>query len=433
MGKKKLKESDFQEKFFKLGTLFKPSTPINRVDLFAGRMSQRADVVDAINQSGQHIALYGEPGVGKTSLANMLFPALTSTGSPVITPLINCVHQDEYTSIWKRLFEQIQIETSKLNVEIPEDLQPILADYTQPYADSISPDVVCRVLSLLGTEMIVVAIIDEFNTLASADARHMMSDTIKYLSDRNVPATVVVIGVADDVQSLVANHQSIERCLVQVRMPRMFHSETESLIKNILKLMDMEIDADALNDICRLSKGLPHFAHLLGLHSGRESLSQLSLCVKRQNVLDAVSRALARTQASIQSTYRQAIASNRKNAKYREVLLACAFTQTDEFGYFTAKDVCRPLTHILRKSATVEGFSRHLHAFADTNRGAVLKKEVIGKGNPTYRFSNPLLQPYVMLKGLADKLISKHDLTNDALLGKDLNRTTTAQFRLFER
>ena len=69
----------FQEKAFMLGTVFKPTSPINREDLFAGRQSQRQDVLDAINQQGQHAVLYGERGVGKTSLANMLVPRLRPT------------------------------------------------------------------------------------------------------------------------------------------------------------------------------------------------------------------------------------------------------------------------------------------------------------------------------------------------------------------
>ena len=63
-----------------LGQHFKPATPIDNVSLFCGRVRQRQTVVDAINQSGQHVVLYGERGVGKTSLAKMLFPSLDGRG-----------------------------------------------------------------------------------------------------------------------------------------------------------------------------------------------------------------------------------------------------------------------------------------------------------------------------------------------------------------
>ena len=39
--------------------------------------------------------------------------------------------------------------------------------------------------------------------------------------DAKVPATVVLIGVADSVGELIREHGSVERALVQIQMPRM--------------------------------------------------------------------------------------------------------------------------------------------------------------------------------------------------------------------
>src|SRR4051794_39076452 len=99
--------SEFEKKAFRLGQVFKPTSPIHRENLFAGRQAQIRDVIDAINQQGQHAVLYGERGVGKTSLANMIFPKLRSPESEVVAPLVNCVSNDTFGSIWKRVFEEI--------------------------------------------------------------------------------------------------------------------------------------------------------------------------------------------------------------------------------------------------------------------------------------------------------------------------------------
>ena len=56
----------------KIGQLFTPATPINKRDLFAGRLEQAGKVVDVICQRGQHAIVYGERGVGKTSMSNVL-------------------------------------------------------------------------------------------------------------------------------------------------------------------------------------------------------------------------------------------------------------------------------------------------------------------------------------------------------------------------
>ena len=62
------------------GTVFSPAAPIRARDVFAGRTDQVRRTVDAINQSGQHALIYGERGVGKTSLANVIAGFLESVG-----------------------------------------------------------------------------------------------------------------------------------------------------------------------------------------------------------------------------------------------------------------------------------------------------------------------------------------------------------------
>lgn len=52
--------------------LFKPKTPIDDDKLFAGRLTQISDVLDAVYEDGGHAVIFGERGVGKTSLARII-------------------------------------------------------------------------------------------------------------------------------------------------------------------------------------------------------------------------------------------------------------------------------------------------------------------------------------------------------------------------
>lgn len=54
------------------GEVFTPRTPISDRELFAGRWTEINQLVDAVNETGLHVVLYGERGVGKTSLANVI-------------------------------------------------------------------------------------------------------------------------------------------------------------------------------------------------------------------------------------------------------------------------------------------------------------------------------------------------------------------------
>ena len=59
MSRQKLTQGDFDHTAFLLSTVFKPTSPIDQGHLFAGHQSQIRDVVDTINQQGQHAVLYG--------------------------------------------------------------------------------------------------------------------------------------------------------------------------------------------------------------------------------------------------------------------------------------------------------------------------------------------------------------------------------------
>ena len=416
---------EFQEKAFMLGTVFKPTAPINREDLFAGRKSQIRDVVDAINQQGQHAVLYGERGVGKTSLANMLVPKLRAPDADVIAPLVNCMTADTYSNVWKRVFEEIafKAETESNGGVLEKPEKRLLKEYLGSYSDNISPDIVRRLLHGLGQKDIVVVILDEFDKLSDPDARAMMSDTLKFFSDRVVPATIVLVGVADDVETLIANHRSLERCLRQIRMPRMSDKELETIVTQGLTKTGMTIQEKALDEIWRLSRGLPHYAHLLGLVAGRAALDKRLLCVGEEHVQSAVREAIDKAQASIQSDYSDAITSSRKEARYKEVLLACALTETSDLGWFYPGDVRGPLERILKREYKIEAFARHLHAFCESARGPVLVKDN-KSARPRFRFENPLMEPYVLIRGLAENLITASDL-------ESLKRRTPPKGHLF--
>jgi Cdc6-like AAA superfamily ATPase len=406
-----LSHGDFQEKAFMLGTVFNPTAPINRQELFAGRQAQTRDVVDAINQRGQHAVLYGERGVGKTSLSNMIFPRLLSTNAAtVIAPQINCMSGDSYGEIWRRVFEEILFNSNGTRkYELDKSAKRVLKEYTGSYADQISPDIVRRVLYSLGQDAIVVVILDEFDSVEGEGTRATISDTLKFLSDRAVPATVVLVGVSDDVESLIANHRSLERCLRQIPMPRMSHKELEVIVEQGLNQVAMTIEKPALRDISKLSRGLPHYVHLLGLHSGRAALDKKKLTVSDEQVQLAIGEAIGKAQSSIQSDYSKAISSSRRDARYKEVLLACALAETDDLGWFYPRHVREPLAKILNRPCKIEAFARHLHAFCEDDHGSVLvsdKRSV----RPRFRFDNPLLQPYILIRGLSQQLITKKHL-----------------------
>src|SRR6266540_7408359 len=86
-----------------IGKVFNPAAPVEEKALFAGRIEQVNNVVDAISQRGQHAIIYGERGVGKTSLANVLQQMLTSAGQHVFALRFNGEEKATFTTIWRKM------------------------------------------------------------------------------------------------------------------------------------------------------------------------------------------------------------------------------------------------------------------------------------------------------------------------------------------
>jgi Cdc6-like AAA superfamily ATPase len=414
-------EPDFPTIAIQLGAMFKPSGPVSRKDLFFGRQSQIRQVCDAINQEGMHAILYGEAGVGKTSLANVLREFITSA-RPIICPHVNCDSSHDYASLWRAVFSEIRFITQKPPMSFQGETTITATPLAEKVTAEITPLTVRSVLTELSQSALVYVILDELDKLDHGLPRKLMADTIKLFSDRSVPATLVLVGVADDVNGLIGDHRSIERCLKQIHLPRMGRDDIEQIPRNGYASVGMDIDADALNAISGLSKGLPHFAHLLSLHAGRAAIDSKRLIVQHADIGPAVDAAVEQVDESIMHAYQRAIHSTKKEAKYKQVLLACAMAETDEFGNFSPINVVDPFQKIMNKTGvTTDKFSKHLKAFCDNDRGPVLK--MYGhEYNWTYRFVNPLLQPYSIMCGLREDLISESELK--------LNFDSTGQGRL---
>ena len=373
----------WQDLDIKLGQAFKPANPIRDKRLFEGRDALIRRVIDAVNQIGQHVAIYGERGVGKTSLANVLADFLRPfTSEEIVSVKVNGFRDSTFESIWQRIFEQLHL----------------------PKPDEESDFTPQNVLDALPANRKTILIVDEYDRVESVDTSAAFADTIKTLSDFEVDTTIIIVGVADDIDDLIAEHESIDRNLKQVHIPRMSADELKKVVEGGIARAEMTIEPHAVTQIATLSLGLPHYAHALGLASGRAAIDSKRTNVEAKDVEKGCAMLLRDSQQTILTQFDAATASPRKKNFYFQVLLACALATTDHLGRFRAKDIRDPYSAIMGRHYEIPAFSRHLHDLCTEKRGAVLQK--YGEThNFRYRFSDPMMQPFVVLRGLEEKLV----------------------------
>lgn len=90
-------------------SVFTPGSSVNEKDLFAGSIEQLQKVSDTLSQRGYHAILFGERGVGKTSLANVISGVAGIGGQRVIIAKVTCDASDSFTSLWRKAFEEITL------------------------------------------------------------------------------------------------------------------------------------------------------------------------------------------------------------------------------------------------------------------------------------------------------------------------------------
>jgi Cdc6-like AAA superfamily ATPase len=364
---------------------FTPAAPINDTRLFADRPRESMACVNALFQQGLHVALYGERGVGKTSLANMIPKILTvgDLASSLHAVRVDCNTQDSFNSIWRKVFRALNRPT----------------DFLEDQYKSVDPEEIRFALEDLAKRTLVV--IDEFDRVEDDDSLSLLADTVKTLADHTVQATLMFVGVASSVDHLLGEHESISRNIRQVPMPRMSPLELKDLLDQGFKIAGLEVEPKAKRRIIYAAEGLPHFAHLLGLHAG-----QAAVIDDRETVtVDDVDLAERETTAthSMVNEYRQATRSPQPDHLFEQVLLACAYATRDALGFFRAGDVRAPLSAIMGQDMGIQRFQRHLNEFAGARQ--TLHKE----GEPrryVYRFRDPLFQPFVKITGRAKGIIS---------------------------
>lgn len=399
----------FVQKSFRAGLVFTPGSPVKEIDLFSGRSGQISRVVDAISQRGYHAIVFGERGVGKTSLANVLSSSIRAEGATVLLPRVNCTATDNFSTIWRKVFHEIVVTEKREMAGFYGAHEEVVKRAVDDLPKRVAPDDVRRTLATLSEGIILAPIFDEFDRLEDADCKALMADTIKMLSDFAVDTTVILIGVADSIDELISAHQSVERGLIQVPMPRMSPEEVRDIMRRGLIKLGMSVDVGALNEIVQFSQGLPYVTHLLSLASCKAALGDEMLEINIEHVDKGIFDALDQWQHTSKSTYYNATKSPQPGHMYREVLLACALTPTDDFGYFAAADVRKPLKAITGKNYDVPNFARHLKQLSSHGRGSMLSLS----GSPRrqrYRFVGPLMRPYIILRSFADGLMSRKEM-----------------------
>lgn len=373
---------------------FSPTTPIKKEEFFRGRILQLHKVCEAINAEGQHAILFGERGVGKTSLANIMAESLT-----VVYPTkVTCSRSDDFKSIWKQALQQVQFSTTTAGLGFkPADKQNVVNLSTSLNLDSST--FTFDLIRLLGNfpHLRFLFIFDEFDNITDKEVRKLFADLIKSFSDNNTNTTIVLVGIANDVDKLIGNHQSLERCLKQIRMPRMSNQESQEIIDQGLEKVEITIKDILRSKIIEFASGFPHYVHLLCKYACEEVIKEDRNEITETDLNLAIDKGIDNTNEQLKSAYRKAIIGLSTTNKWKDVIFSCAESNIDDFNCFSISDILLAYKNRTGKEVKGGSISYNLNQLCQKERGDILERLDTGL-NTRYRFVNPMMMAYIKLR-----------------------------------
>jgi len=382
-----------EEKLKILSSVFSPTAPVEDESFFYGRLDQLRKLHNAINERGQHAVLYGDRGVGKTSLANIA----TKVYTDVIVSKITCNRTEDFKSLWSKAFRKITFTQSQagLGFKAKDSTTTVQLDLFLPNEESIDSTHIESILEKLDNKLLF--IFDEFDSIQNEETKVRMADTIKALSD-NVPnVTILIVGIADSVIELIGNHPSIERCLLQINMPRMSAVEVGEIVDNGMTRLELILDKKVRNKVVEYSAGFPSYAHLLCKYTSLNAIQQDKTTIEYPHFSHAVSTSIENANQSLRDAYQKATISSKGETQFVVVIYACARAKSDEYNCFSSNEIVNEFNIQTGKKFKPQQLNYHINELCKPERGEILEKV----GTPykiKYKFKNPMMKALVRLK-----------------------------------
>jgi len=274
---------------FRLRDAFTPSRPINRPQMFAGRAQVLRALIRAIEEQHLHVVLYGERGIGKTSLLNIL--SQLAQNAKYIVRYVSCSEDADFNATFRAILRDLPLMYHKdyaptsAEAERGATLEELVGE--GPLSVAKTGDLLAR---LANTRVVI--ILDEYDRAANPVFRSAIAELIKTLSDRSVRVQLVIAGVASSLSELIDRIPSIRRNILGLQVPNMDDQEIAQLVRNGQSVSGLHFAQDVVRFITSFACGSPYIASLLSQYSGIVALDRGATTVEKADVVAAIRKAL---------------------------------------------------------------------------------------------------------------------------------------------
>jgi hypothetical protein len=314
--------------------------------MFSGRTELLEKLIRAIESQRLHAVIFGERGIGKTSILHVLAKLAQQARYHVV--YASCSADSGFGEMIRSIAEGIPLL-------FHADYGPLAAEAEQgrTFADLLPQDqITVRTASNLFAKIVgtrVLVLMDEYDRTRSAEFQRQIADFMKNLSDQAARLQLLIAGVAGNFNDLVAYMPGIRRNIFALSVPAMSDAEVRALVTTGAAASSLVFDEEALSFIAIAANGLPYVATLLGHHAALAAIDSRRTRVVVPDIANGVAEALSefmdrmskRSQVQIGEVLRRGAHKTLAQASRHAMLAGGRFSRQDLHSLYSPAEAGR--------------------------------------------------------------------------------------------
>jgi type II secretory pathway predicted ATPase ExeA len=260
-----------------LGKCLSPENPIRLTQFLKGRDAEFESLEQELRYFGGIPFIFGNRGVGKTSLARTVAQQVTKSDREHI--YVACAPGARMLSIFREIALELLNQTVRLadNKELTKKLEINLSmnpgikltiesrsPKLEKFEDANAAVRTMREIdALLPNARQTVVIIDELEELNDDDRRDL-AFLVKQAGDQEFQVRFMLVGIAENVHELIGAHESVPRYIKEVSLDPLMPQVLMDIVTYAAEQVGVTVDENILYRIAIIGNGYPHFAHLMG-------------------------------------------------------------------------------------------------------------------------------------------------------------------------